>query len=156
MNELLIKDYEESMLDEMISMFYDTVHTVNAKDYNKEQLDGWAPQKSDRISWVQRLNNNVCKVAFINNVLIGFAEVTAEGHIDTMYVHKDFQRRKIAAGLIEALMEVTSKRNYEVLTTEASITAKPFFEKFGFEVTRRKKKLYNGRAFVNYKMTKYL
>jgi putative acetyltransferase len=156
MEELKILDYEESMLDEMIQLFYDTVHTVNARDYRKEQLNRWAPENSDKRFWAERLKRNVCKVAFINDALVGFTELVADGHVDTMYVHKDFQRQKIAAHLFEEILRIAKERNLRMLTTEASITAKPFFEAYGFKVTRIKKKLYNGKDFTNYKMTKEL
>ena len=156
MDEFKILDYEESMLDEMMQLFYDTVHTVNARDYRKEQLNGWAPENSDKRFWEERLRKNVCKVAFISDKMVGFAELLDNGHVDTMYVHKDFQRRKVAAQLIEELLFIAEKRNYTALTTEASITARPFFEAFGFRVIRVKKKLYNGKDFTNYKMIKEL
>jgi putative acetyltransferase len=156
MEECRILDYDESMLEEMMQLFYDTVHTVNARDYREEQLNGWAPKNPDKRFWVERLKKSVCKVAFINNQMVGFTELTDDGHVDTLYVHKDFQRRKIAAKLIEEIFQIAEIRNYQVLTTEASITAKPFFEAYGFRVTRIKKKLYNGKDFTNYKMTKEL
>lgn len=155
MEDLKILNYEESMLDEMMQLFYDTVHTVNAADYTEDQLNGWAPLHSDKRFWQQRLKKNVCKVAFVNNKIVGFTEM-ADRHVDTMYVHKDFQRQKIAASLIDELLEIAEQKNYSVLTTEASITARPFFEAFGFRVTRVKKKLYNGKDFTNFKMTKNL
>lgn len=155
MKDLKILDYEESMLDEMMQLFYETVHTVNAKDYRKDQLNGWAPLHTDKKFWQQRLKKNVCKVAFIDKVMVGFAELLDE-HVDTMYVHKDFQRRKVAANLIDEILQIAEEKNYSVLTTEASITAKPFFEAFGFRVTQVKKKLYNGKDFTNFKMTKDL
>jgi putative acetyltransferase len=156
MEEFKILDYEESMLDEMMQLFYDTVHTVNARHYRKEQLNGWAPENSDKRFWEERLKKNVCKVAFINKQMVGFTELVSDGHVDTLYVHKDFQRRRIAANLMNEIQQIAEKRNYRVLTTEASITAKPFFEAHGFRVTRIKKKLYNGRDFTNYKMKKEL
>lgn len=155
MKELKILDYEESMLDEMIQLFYDTVHTVNAKDYRKDQLNGWAPLQTDKRFWQQRLKKNICKVAFIDNVMVGFTELIDE-HVDTIYVHKDFQRRKVAANLFDELLQIAYKKNYTVLTTEASLTARPFFEAFGFRVTRIKKKLFNGKDFMNFKMRKDL
>ncbi len=154
--ELVIQDYKENMLDEMMQLFYDTVHTVNAKDYKKDQLNGWAPLHTDKKFWQQRLRKSICKVAFIDNVLVGFTELVDDGHVDTMYVHKDFQRRKVAASLIDEILQIAEKRNYSVLTTESSITARPFFEAFGFKVTQVKKKLYNGKDFTNFKMTKAL
>ena len=156
MSGLVIQNYEEGMLDEMMQLFYDTVHTVNARDYRKEQLNGWAPLHSDKKFWEQRLKKSICKVAFIDDVIVGFTGLVEEGHVDTMYVHKDFQRRKVAASLIDELLQIAEEKKYSVLTTEASITAKPFFEAFGFQVTQVKKKLYNGKDFTNYKMKKLL
>lgn len=156
--ELVILDYNEDMLDEMMQLFYNTVHTVNAKDYRKEQLNSWAPLplSSDKKFWEQRLKKSICKVAFIKNIMVGFAELLNDGHVETMYVHKDFQRQKVAASLIDELLQIAEQRKYNTLTTEASITAKPFFEAFQFKVTRVKKKLHNGKDFTNYKMTKAL
>jgi len=156
MQEIKILDYEESMLDEMMQLFYDTVHTVNAQDYRKDQLIGWAPENSDKRFWQDRLKKRVCKVAFIAEQMVGFSEMVDDGHVDTLYVHKDFQRQKVAANLIQEILQIAKERNFQVLTTESSITAKPFFEAHGFKVTRIKKKLYNGKDFTNYKMTKEL
>ncbi len=155
MEDLKIVDYEEGMLDEMMRLFYDTVHTVNARDYRKDQLNGWAPADTDKRFWEQRLKKNICKVAFLHGVMVGFTEL-AEEHVDTLYVHKDFQRRKVAASLIDEILQIAEERNYSVLTTESSITAKSFFEAFGFKVTKVKKKLFNGKDFTNFKMTKDL
>ena len=156
MAECTIIDYNESMLTQMMQLFYDTVHEVCARDYNEKQLERWAPQQPDLISWKQRLNNNYCKVAFVNQVLVGFAELTDEWHVDTLYVHKDYQRKGIANALFNALMQLAYSQKQQLVTTEASITAKPFFESHGFTVTRTKTKLYNGKEFVNYEMQKQL
>lgn len=156
MAEIKIIDFEENMLEEIMQLFYDTVHSVNAKDYNEQQLERWAPSKPDVVSWKQRLGNNICFVAIVENKIAGFAELTDDGHVDTMYVHKDHQRKGVATNLMQQLLKIASERNYTELTTESSITAKPLFEKYGFEVTRIKKKLYNGKEFINYEMTKAL
>ncbi len=155
-SELRIVSYNEDMLEEMMELFYNTVHVVCAKDYTPQQLSRWAPANADVIAWKQRLNKNLCKVAVIRDVLVGFSELTEDGHVDCMYVHKEYQRKNIASRLLEELKQIAEERNYEILTTEASITAKPFFEKQGFKVVQVKKKLYNGKEFTNYKMTKQL
>lgn len=36
---MLIREYQSSDCDKMAELFYNTVHTINAKDYSKEQLD---------------------------------------------------------------------------------------------------------------------
>ena len=39
---MTIREYHSSDLREIVELFYDTVHTVNAKDYTPEQLNAWA------------------------------------------------------------------------------------------------------------------
>lgn len=36
---MIIREYWSSDCKELTELFYSTVHTVNAKDYTKEQLD---------------------------------------------------------------------------------------------------------------------
>lgn len=42
-----IRKYRPSDCEEVIKLFYDTVHNINKKDYTKEQLDVWATGKED-------------------------------------------------------------------------------------------------------------
>lgn len=46
-----IRQYQQSDRKELIELFYNTVHTVNAKDYTKEQLDAWATGRVDLGKW---------------------------------------------------------------------------------------------------------
>ena len=39
---MLLRAYRPGDCREMAALFYDTVHTVNARDYTPEQLDAWA------------------------------------------------------------------------------------------------------------------
>lgn len=150
----LIVDYHASMLDEMLRLFYNTVHSVNAKDYNDEQLDNWAPAAIDKRKWEVRLSNNVCLVSFYNDKIVGFGELSEEGAIDTMFVHKNFQGKKIASRLLHELTGYAHDHDLRTLTTEASITAKPFFERHGFKVVKVQKNHYKKTVFINYKMKK--
>lgn len=154
MNKELIVDYNASMLDEMLRLFYNTVHTVNAKDYNREQLENWAPAEIDKQKWEERLSNNVCLVSICNEKIVGFGELSEEGGIDTMYVHKNYQGKKIASRLLEELTDYAHEHCFKTLTTEASITARPFFERHGFKVVKTQTNQYDNMVFVNYKMKK--
>ncbi len=46
-----IRVYQSSDCEKLAELFYNTVHTVNAKDYTKEQLDVWATGKVDLEKW---------------------------------------------------------------------------------------------------------
>lgn len=39
---MLIRKYHSSDCPKLAELFYNTVHTINAKNYTKEQLDVWA------------------------------------------------------------------------------------------------------------------
>ena len=53
--KMIIRDYQPSDCKEITELFYNTVHTVNAKDYTKEQLDVWATGQVDLEKWNQSL-----------------------------------------------------------------------------------------------------
>ena len=54
---MLIREYQISDCKEITELFYNTIHTVNAKDYTKEQLDVWATGQVDLEKWNQSLQN---------------------------------------------------------------------------------------------------
>ena len=48
---LQLRAYITSDCEKLIKLFYQTVHTVNAKDYTKEQLNVWAPDNINSLEW---------------------------------------------------------------------------------------------------------
>ena len=48
---MLLREYGEEDLEEIVRLFYRTVHVVAAADYSEEQLDAWAPVEADREKW---------------------------------------------------------------------------------------------------------
>ncbi|MEE0435288.1 MAG: hypothetical protein UDB11_07775 [Peptococcaceae bacterium] len=50
-----LRAYSENDLEAVLTLFYDTVHTVNACDYTPAQCDAWAPKLADRAAWQKRL-----------------------------------------------------------------------------------------------------
>ena len=43
-----LREYKTTDNEQLAQLFYNTVHTVNAKDYTKEQLDVWATGQVER------------------------------------------------------------------------------------------------------------
>ena len=39
---MIIRKYKSTDCKYLAQLFYDTVHSVNSKDYSKEQLNAWA------------------------------------------------------------------------------------------------------------------
>lgn len=72
----------------------------------------------------------------------------------TLFVHKDFCHQGIATSLYKYLEAYARERGAKRLTSEVSITAKPFFEKQGFQVDEEQKRKANQMRLTNYKMSK--
>lgn len=132
---IILRRYTPADLEAVLALFYETVHTVSARDYAPAQLDAWASRQPDREAWAARLAGERVLLAEEEGVLLGFASLDpARGLLDHLYVHPAHQRRGIATQLCEALAPL---RETPRLYTEASLTAAPFFLAQGWRVVRR-------------------
>lgn len=87
-------------------------------------------------------------------IIIGFAELEIDGHIDCFYVHKDYQSRGVGKSLYQAIESQALKLNCDRLYTEASITAKAFFQRQGFALEQEQQIEVRGEVFKNYRLSK--
>lgn len=69
---MFIREYQSADCKELTELFYNTVHTVNAKDYTKAQLDVWATEQVDLEKWNQSLQEHFGIVAVDSDVIVGF------------------------------------------------------------------------------------
>ena len=105
---MVIRKYQPSDCKELTELFYHTVHTINAKDYTKEQLDVWATGQVNLEEWNQRFQEHYSVVAEGNGVQTGFGDIDETGYLDHLYVHADYQRKGIAAALCRELEQAVS------------------------------------------------
>ena len=154
--KIKIREYDEDYFSDLTNLFWEVVHSVNADDYTMNQLDTWAPLQIDIEKWKNRIKNNFVIMAEYQNKIIGFGELSPQGCIDMIYVHRDYLRQKIGKILLECLIKKARKLNLTEVFTEASITAKPFFKEQGFKIIKKQIKTFNGVDFVNYIMKKII
>jgi len=151
-----IRNYQESDTEEIIKLFYDTVHEVNIRHYTQNQVNAWAPENSDRHQWITRLTNKSTYVAEKKGIIIGFGQLENNGHIDCFYCHKDWQRQGVGKQILQHIETTALSLGIKTLFTEASITAKAFFESQGFVVVREQEVERRGEKFINFAMEKKL
>jgi len=149
-----LREYTIDDTEEIIKLFYGTVHEVNIRDYSKEQVDAWAPANIDIEVWIRRLEDKFTYVAKESTKIIGFGQLEANGHIDCFYCHKDFQRQGIGTQILEQIESKAKALKIKKLFTEASITAKPFFESKNFIVVKKQEVERRGQKFTNFVMEK--
>ncbi|WP_397356914.1 hypothetical protein [Paenibacillus sp. N3.4] len=57
-----ITKFKEPDIAEIVSLFYETVHSVNSKDYSQSELDAWAPrdEKESKVkAWMVSMAQNI-------------------------------------------------------------------------------------------------
>ena len=83
---------------------------------------------------------------------MGFADLDpASGLLDRPYVHAEHQGQGIATALCNRLEPLASG---SIVTTHASITARPFFEKRGYRLLRAQQVERRGVLLPNFVMEK--
>ena len=143
-------------IDEIAQLYRDTIINVNAKDYTKEQIDAWAATYNNQEGWVRRMEEQYFYVAVSDNKIVGFASIDKFGYFDLLYVHKDCQKQGIGSKLAAKIEEVANETELNEITVQASVSAKPLFEKLGYKVTGEKHKTVSNVPFTNTVMAKRL
>ncbi|MFZ7131583.1 MAG: GNAT family N-acetyltransferase [Eubacteriales bacterium] len=151
-----IRKYRSTDCAEIAELFYNTVHTINAKDYTSIQLDAWATGNIDLSTWDKSFLENNTLVAEVDYIIVGFGDMDDNGYLDRLYVHKDYQGKGVATAIVSKLEKQAVVHGTSFVTTYASTTAKPFFEKHGYHVVRKNKILRNGVELKNFLMEKHL
>ena len=151
-----IRDYKAADAPAIVRLFFDTVRTVNRKDYSEEQVEAWAPGVPDPEEWHARMKSRNTLVAEEDGGVVGFAELEGDGHLDMLYVREGAVGRGVGRLLYEAIEREARGKGLGRIFTEASITARPFFERQGFRVMREQTVLRRGTRLTNFVMQKNL
>lgn len=147
-----IRPYEQRDAEQIVVLFYDSIHTVCAADYSQSQLDAWAPEIPDLAVWHKRMAQRTTLVAEEKGTLLGFAELEDGGNLHMFFVRHDAQRQGIGLRLFSKIKQRALDFDLNRMTTEASITARPFFTRQGFEVIRQNNIERRGVTLTNYSM----
>ncbi|WP_404455220.1 GNAT family N-acetyltransferase [Oceanobacillus kapialis] len=154
-----IRAFQSSDINQMVSLFYETVHAVNARDYTTEQLNAWAPKEEMDAKlkrWNDSFGRNIAYIAEIQREIVGFGDMTHKGYLDRLFTHKDFQGQGIATALMNRLESEAKLIGIKEIETEASITAKAFFEQRGYQIIEPQTVELKGITLVNFNMCKRL
>ena len=86
--------------------------------------------------------------------IVGFSSITTQGYLHSMFVHKDFQGKGIATILLNDIERHAITAGIMRITSEVSLTARPFFEKRGYIVKEEQKRKANQLSLTNFWMAK--
>jgi putative acetyltransferase len=153
---MIIRKGQLEDLAELQFIFVETIKSVCKTDYNSEQIEVWTYSIKNKERWNEIIINQLVLVAQIENKIVGFTSLAHGNYIDLLYVHKDYQKQGIAYKLYTSIEDVAKQQGQTTLKSDVSKTAKPFFEKVGFEVINEQIVIRQGIELTNFKMTKIL
>ncbi len=153
---IVIRPYAPEDVDACAALFTRAVREVASRDYDPAQVAAWAPDEIDRVRWAARLGGRPTWVATLGGEIAGFSDLEPDGHIDMLFVDPDHQGRGVAAALLDWIEARAAEAGIERLFTEASLTARGFFEKRDFRVIVAQDVPLRGQVLRNYRMEKTL
>jgi putative acetyltransferase len=149
-----IRLFEAQDAEQIAQLFHETVREINVHDYSSKQVRAWAPDDIYFRNWVEVCSSRFTYVADDEGAIAGFGELEPNGHIDCFYCHKNYQGCGVGRQLYQAIEVKAIELSLHRLFTEASITAKPFFQRMGFSIVREQEVTRRGETFINYAMEK--
>ena len=126
-SKIVIREFNTNDERQLWDVHYSSIHQVCSKDYNKEQIEAWAPADLDQSIWASKMQSLRPYVAVLGDKVVGYADLQADGEIDHFFVHGDYQSQGVASCLMNKILKDGS--NKQRLYAHVSNTAKPFFEK---------------------------
>ncbi len=150
-----IREYDPTDAGATLDIFLRAIREVASKDYNPAQIDAWAKVDDPEV-WAQWRASRPTWLAICEAQPVGFSDLKANGCLDMMFVHPDHQRKGVASLLLKTVETAARAQGHRRIFTEASLTARPFFQRKGFIVLTAQIVEKRGQTLPNFRMEKSL
>lgn len=148
--EIEIRKYQETDNSVLLDLLKESVRQIDEKDYSNKEKEAWINGINEE-RFYSAIKNHDTYVALFDSKIIGFADMANDGYLDHLYVDPSFQKLGVATSLCDVL---ESQYQGIELSVHASICAKPFFEKRGYQVIKKQEVERLGVLVTNYVMEK--
>ncbi|WP_166416162.1 GNAT family N-acetyltransferase [Cochlodiniinecator piscidefendens] len=147
-----IRPYHPDDRSACFQVFRRAVHEGAANAYTAEQRAAWCPATEPDLSTPDRAADMVAYVACKDSQIIGFMAMEHDGHLDLAFVLPEWMGLGVAQALYDKLLEWAQDHHLIHLTTEASLLARPFFAKNGWDVVTPETILRHGQRIDRFRM----
>lgn len=153
----IIRTARQADVVELKELFQNTVLAINRRDYSQEEVEDWA-SCGENLSHIAEMIKTHYFIVAVNGLseIVGFSSITPQGYLHSMFVHKDFQGEGIATMLLDEIERYAVTTGIRRITSEVSLTARPFFLKRGYFVMEEQKRQANELCLTNFWMAKEL
>ncbi|WP_371188778.1 GNAT family N-acetyltransferase [Thalassotalea maritima] len=150
-----IRPYAEHDAKALWDIHFHTIQHINIGDYSQAQVEAWAPENKDFSLWQTRMQRLSPFIAEIDGVIVGYSDLQTDGLIDHFFCHHEYQGQGVGKALMKHILETGKVRGLKRFYSQVSITAKPFYQHFGFDVVKAQEVEIRGQVLNNFVMEKY-
>lgn len=147
-----IRRYRESDAEALWNIYFTTIRKVNIRDYSQSEVEAWAPDNIDLDIWKQDIGALSPFIATVDDKIVGYADLQPTGLIDHFFCNHEHQGQGVGRALMEHLLAIGQAQGINRFYSEVSITARPFYERFGFSVSKEQEVEIRGEKLKNFLM----
>ncbi len=154
--QYIIKAAHQEDIPELVSIFREAVCGISNHDYSPRQKEVWSGRGTPERFGELFGSGLLFLLAEDGQNGIGFASISQQGFLHSLFVVPSFQKQGIARDLLNTAIDYAKEHSANAITAEVSITALPFFQRMGFEVLQEQEVAIDAVSLKNYCMRKPL
>ncbi|MBA8782223.1 GNAT family N-acetyltransferase [Aeromonas caviae] len=142
---------EEAHIPRLLDLFEQSVRRLGPAHYSPEQVEQWA-RGAHHPGLASQLREHHGWVIEQDDVPLGFATLSDDGHLSLLYVSPDHPRQGLGTLLLERVLAAASQMGLGSLTTEASAFSLALFLRHGFLLTGLETVERGGVQFIRHRL----
>lgn len=142
---------EEAHIPRLLDLFEQSVRRLGPAHYSPEQVEQWA-RGAHHPGLASQLREHHGWVIEQDDVPLGFATLSDDGHLRLLYVSADHPRQGLGTLLLERVLAAASQMGLGSLTTEASAFSLALFLRHGFLLTGLETVERGGVQFIRHRL----
>lgn len=142
---------EEAHIPRLLDLFEQSVCRLGPAHYSPEQVEQWA-RGAHHPGLASQLREHHGWVIEQDDVPLGFATLSDDGHLSLLYVSADHPRQGLGTLLLERVLAAANQMGLGSLTTEASAFSLALFLRHGFLLTGLETVERGGVQFIRHRL----
>ncbi|MFM5176826.1 GNAT family N-acetyltransferase [Aeromonas caviae] len=142
---------EEAHIPRLLDLFEQSVRRLGPAHYSPDQVEQWA-RGAHHPGLASQLREHHGWVIEQDDVPLGFATLSDDGHLSLLYVSPDHPRQGLGTLLLERVLAAANQMGLGSLTTEASAFSLALFLRHGFLLTGLETVERGGVQFIRHRL----
>lgn len=154
MPQIQFRLFEQSDALSLRQVYESAVSQLTVGEYNLAQRTAWIQASSDPKYWLRVLERIQPTITLVDGKIAGYFDLQPDGLIDHFYVAASFAHQGVARAMMDEILQRAKLRDLSEIYAYVSLTAQPFFTRYGFDVVYRQNVEVGGQQLENARMCK--